>query len=530
MANWCGSQLADVLQHNLFPLLWKTSSIDDGGKPVALNARATCRRWRYLISVPNATFHVPKHNSHFFAKFCPLIPLSNSISAIYVSALCIESLGERLHLASRLTSLTVSRPSSTTIPSTRLLVKNAVELCPRLAVLHLRLFGLGNETGCILAEALQRSNSNSITKLLLRSCSLHAEAIEALSEVLKTNTTLRHLDLQGNILADRGCIALGQLIKSNNTLRCLRLSAAFVRQPGAIALAEALAENRSLIDLSFKRNNFVGTNGLLARAVAIHPSLTQLDLGGCNVDQDIMEIGEALRLNCPLKVLKLRSNLMTGKTLISIGEALAVNTNLEALNISLSAPSREGLSALSNSLRTNTTLRTLDVTGVRPNPFPAALFLSGMRENKGLRNLFLCAVDFPESAWRLLQDMLLENRVLQSLYLDYISGFGYFELRQLCVGLRAHPSLTTISMQSNGISDEGAAEIAQVLLANKVLTHVDLKGNVICDDGAKSLAQVLTDDRNTTLRRLSLEENRVGVAGRALLTDNVRSTLQVFFS
>ena len=73
----------------------------------------------------------------------------------------------------------------------------------------------------------------------------------------------------------------------------------------------------------------------------------------------------------------------------------------------------------------------------------------------------------------------------------------------------------TLRLWSNRIGDEGAAEIAGALVANKTLTLLNLSHNLIGDEGVEELAEALS--ANGTLVTLDLRANKITARGGALL-------------
>ncbi len=72
-------------------------------------------------------------------------------------------------------------------------------------------------------------------------------------------------------------------------------------------------------------------------------------------------------------------------------------------------------------------------------------------------------------------------------------------------------SLTKLNLWGNGIGDQGAKAIADVLETNTTLTKLDLWGNGIGDEGAQAIADVL--ETNTTLTKLDLTDIQIGAEG-----------------
>ena len=67
-----------------------------------------------------------------------------------------------------------------------------------------------------------------------------------IAKVLKTNTSLKELNLDGNNLGPAGAKALSDALKITTSLTTLNLSFTKIRSKRATSIAEALKENKIL--------------------------------------------------------------------------------------------------------------------------------------------------------------------------------------------------------------------------------------------------------------------------------------------
>ena len=108
-----------------------------------------------------------------------------------------------------------------------------------------------NHSALPLMETL-KSNA-SVTVLKLKSNDLRGQAIRALAEMLKHNTSIVEIDLTCNpVKADAKMIA--EALGENRTLRTLRLDNCGIEDDGAMALLEALEAHPSILDFSAYNN------------------------------------------------------------------------------------------------------------------------------------------------------------------------------------------------------------------------------------------------------------------------------------
>ncbi|XDV28524.1 hypothetical protein PO909_031811, partial [Leuciscus waleckii] len=105
--------------------------------------------------------------------------------------------------------------------------------------------------------ALLKDKHCKLNTLMLRKCGLTEESCSALATVLRSNSSLKELDISNNNLQDSGVKKLQNgLGNTNCTLKKLRLSDCSITEEGYKALASALRSNPShLIELDLRGND-----------------------------------------------------------------------------------------------------------------------------------------------------------------------------------------------------------------------------------------------------------------------------------
>lgn len=120
----------------------------------------------------------------------------------------------------------------------------------------------------------------------------------------------------------------------------------------------------------------------------------------------------------------------------------------------------------------------------------------------------------------ILADTLNNNEALEELVLDdnRVCDDGVYSLvKTLSI---KNNTLKNLSLGNNGITNEGAKQLAQMIKTNKILTCLKLYENEITDGGIQILADAI-EKHNTTIEVLHLFKNK-------LLTDSsVDSLLQM---
>ena len=250
-------------------------------------------------------------------------------------------------------------------------VARLAEKNPSVEVLYLGCNRISADGVAPLAAALSAAAS-SVTGLWLKRNPIGPDGAKRLAEMLRTNTSLRTLDLVNTRLGHEGLAALTEaLTHSNQTverlylggnffgpeeapllaeiihrapnLKALLLNVGFLGDAGAALLASALPESR-LEELGLASNG-IGPDGaaLVFDAAAAHPTLTHLDLGysvstrvlGASAnalgDAGAAHAARFLAANPILRHLDLRGSGFTGEGTARLADALEHNTHLHSL-------------------------------------------------------------------------------------------------------------------------------------------------------------------------------------------------------
>ena len=119
----------------------------------------------------------------------------------------------------------------------------------------------------------------------------------ALSDSLKSNSTLTTLNLDKNEIGDEGACALSDSLKSNSTLTTLELSENSIGPQGASLLSDYLKSNSTLtsLDLSY---NTIGTSGAYSLSDSLKSNSTLTTLTLCELSP-LTSLG----LDCHLNIL-----------------------------------------------------------------------------------------------------------------------------------------------------------------------------------------------------------------------------------
>ena len=97
----------------------------------------------------------------------------------------------------------------------------------------------------------------------------------------------------------------------------------------------------------------------------------------------------------------------------------------------------------------------------------------------------------------------LANSSLEHLSLAS-NGIGDQGAAELARALKKNTNLVSLSLANNRIGDKGATELAEALTYNPTITTLDLSGNLVMDPGARAIADALR--YNTVLSEVRLDD------------------------
>ena len=220
---------------------------------------------------------------------------------------------------------------------------------------------------------------------------------------------VRGLNISGNKISDNTIAHIAAALRTNTTIRTLDISRCSISILGCESLASALAVNRSLEDLSISYNRFHHGTDYIAAALRTNSTLNTLIIS-CS-DYDITQIATALRINNGLKRLVIEEGGVTDAGALALAATLAVNRSLVYLKINWSSEHPHStLNKIGKFVRTST-LKRLDLVINMPTSYAA------VRRLKKAKKWISCV----EVGGKELIQSQEDNQRLQTLCLSYIS-------------------------------------------------------------------------------------------------------------
>ena len=231
---------------------------------------------------------------------------------------------------------------------------------------HLDLAGNAiTDTGAVaLGRVLGQQHNTLLEELILCWNGIADVGAQAIANALRTNTTLKKLDL-GGIREGRGGGRTETYFLQTDQLACN----CNIGDVGCCALAEALPHCR-LESLTLSRQN-ISSRGITALGLCLvsHPNckVKHLELQRIPVD-DVGAVSLAAAIRCGrLQSLQLTINKITDRGAMVLADAItsssSSSSSLREISLTQSAIGLAGLKALADAVCINTTLQCFDVYG-----------------------------------------------------------------------------------------------------------------------------------------------------------------------
>lgn len=329
------------------------------------------------------------------------------------------------------------------------------------------------------------------------------------ADMLLLNKTVTDLDLSGNALDSQAAKEIFFAVRKNQVLERLDISGNKIGPEVASSLGGMIKKNRFLTYLDLSDNQmgerkFWKPTGEIVHVPSAGPAL-----------------GDALRYNKTLIVLKVKGNLLGADTGHAFANGVARHRSLKWLDLSRNLILPGGGKALAlglNSTRRSTLTR-LDVADNHLGKKAAKLFSATLKRNRTLRHLDLSRNELGTHAGIAFATSLLVNRTLETLAVAG-NGMGPNVAKNLAQSLASNASLRELDLSDNtlGMSSAEGGDSSDVGLAmghglrgNKTLTSLNLSGNRLPTMEMQRIAEGLGD--HTSLSHLNLAGEAVNDPG-----------------
>jgi len=324
-----------------------------------------------------------------------------------------------------------------------------------------------------IVKALASNRLGALQALCIRWNPIKAEGAAAIATALRTNTTLRSLDLVSSEVGTFGAMALGHSLKHNQYLTALDLDSNAIGPCGVQALPAALSQNQSLLTLRLNRNG-LGPTGAehVAELLRVNGSVTALHVCGNSFKEGgASALAAALPLNCALTALHLADNDIADDGAAALAHGISASAALGTLALARNKIGPGGATALASALREGGLRELLDLNYNRVGHDGAAAIAAGLSARTS----------------RLGALQLRSN------------GLGDEGVEALCLAVEKGRVLK-LDLNNNGVKEEGARRLVAALCSGECcLRHLDVGWNGIGDGGAAGLAEVLSGGSKSLL-------------------------------
>ena len=180
---------------------------------------------------------------------------------------------------------------------------------------------------------------NTLVRLIASDCNLTCDGAENIGKTLRTNITLKHLEISKNPIGDNGISAISDSLhsKNNKTLIQLVVVSCEFHSKGAESVGEMMKANKTLKFLNVS-NNLIGDDGISAIASGIisntSTALIELNISGYEFhSKGTKSIADVLKANTTLKSLNISRNNIGDDEISTLGHGIQDNTTLTELHL-----------------------------------------------------------------------------------------------------------------------------------------------------------------------------------------------------
>lgn len=432
---------------------------------------------------------------------------------------------------------------------------------------------LGSKSGEVIALLLR--NDTSILQVLnLANNHLGTKGVKAIAPALASNSVLKSLNLSHNNIKARGATLLANALESSpkSNLQILNLTCNALGYQGMHATSKMLTTNRTIESLYAGMNNIAAVGAAhLSFAIKHNYTLRRLHINenqiGCDAisvlfdqlkdynrtieDLDIAwndigiqgatDLTQVLVKNSALKKINVSGNQIGSDGVISLASSLPYNISLNEINLSSNQIDDRGAYAMIEaSCNPRCTLQSVEWDD-NPDISAAAMVSLSRTQNvkqnrinwfdKLIQNLLegrICSINLSkrkigdEEVLHFVSSLKNNNRqdtqqpslpLIQSMWLkgSLFTTRSLVPLFELCLPTPSNVMRLYLKDCDNAGDEQIMETIVKYLPDSKILQVLYMAGCSIETKGATFLAQALK--KNTTLRRLNLDNNRIGDGG-----------------
>ncbi|XP_069089568.1 uncharacterized protein [Pleurodeles waltl] len=349
-----------------------------------------------------------------------------------------------------------------------------------------------------------------LKKLNLWRCSLTGDCCADLSTLLKANSSLTDLILDGNTLGDSGVRLLCEGLKHPGcTLQKLDLTGCSLTSSSCEDLASVLSTNQSLTVLTLSDNDLGDTGVARILEGLKHPACVMhtLMMDGCSLTCSVCgDIASLLRTNTSLTELDLGGNELGDSGVQQLCEGLMeARCKIQTLGVNSCSLTSSACQHLSSILRTHQTLSELCLVGNNVGDSGVKQLCEGLKSPSCvLQKLQLQHCSLTGLCCEDLASVLMTSASLEELDMSH-NHLGDSGVKLLSAGLKHHScKLLKLRIESCSLTDSCCSDLADAFRTNQHLMMLDLSSNAVQDSGMRQLCEGLRHP-GCRLQRLEIE-------------------------
>jgi Ran GTPase-activating protein (RanGAP) involved in mRNA processing and transport len=340
----------------------------------------------------------------------------------------------------------------------------------------------------------------------------------ALENMLTRTQSLRSLALisRAGRLEDKFVAAASSGLKRNTTLRELTLI--FTREDATIVfpILTSLRDHPLLRNICL-RGNGLNLTGLETLLLSNTSKITELEIDGLNGGRPMMgwtPVLQALARRPTLTKLGLRDCAFGRDEARLLRVALCKIPSLQSLDLANNNLGNAELAELAPALYHNTSIKVLDISGNRLNAMESAEILRDIiRSNKTMTALDLSRSYFGRTTGTVVDGLGSNSTLLKIDLTSCHMGDGCVSTLARNLGSR-NTTLQKLTLDNNLITSTGVGVLLETMeQSSHHITYLDLDRNRIGNEGASLLARSLGNNALPNLTRLSLSYCNIGDDG-----------------
>ena len=371
----------------------------------------------------------------------------------------------------------------------------------------------------ILSDCFQNNNCT-LVELHLSYCFTDNDVtvMLAISNSLKSTSTLLTLNLSNNQITDSGIKYLSEALAINTTLQRLDMSYNIISDDGILYISDSLKLNESLHELILTKNNITNVGAKsLAEAIQVNTALQVLNISKNWISKEgVMRMLEACTKNKSLQKLVSTHNVLSKSALDAINEYLELNGAHILFEASWnSVYTKKGrLGVKTNYLCVDQELQPdLDEDNVEYYVNPECrrrwhlLLQCCFEEYLNNEIVNLQGIEINDFEIVILSDCLKGNTVVVDLNLSNFnkSNTKLDDILSISHCLKENKTLRKLNLSKNHITDKGVNHLAEALETNTTLQVLNISKNMISVEGVMRIVKACT--KNRTLRKLVCTHN-----------------------